>query len=876
MAFEKPYVFEEAALRGGKRPIMPSAMANNLRDGLRSASGVLILVILGAIWLSLMSWSIQDPSYFHATSRPPGNWLGTLGANTADLIVQTFGIAALVLLLAPMLWALAMLQQDVIGKFARRSLAYVASVLLLAAAASAVPQPANWPLHAGLGGIVGDAMIRVASPVMAAAHADIARPVIAVLLLALGGWLASFSLGVSRQRFIAEKTIRTKPRGVTITPHVSPRVEPVLTARPTAPIPPSARATHAATTPPRHNDRFGPYAETALEPAIDDPSDTEFDGFTDAASSGIAARFAPQTAHAEPHLEPAWPHPALHHGYHHTAPNAPHAMHETLADAFPAPGFDAQLGNDPYEALPQTTVRTASATALARTQAYKRPSLNLLERPAGARSKPGYTEAMLRGNARFLEDVLADFGVIGEIRDITPGPVVTIYELEPARGTNPARVISLSDDIARGMSVPSVRIAPIQGRSTLSVELPNQVRETVMLRDVFDADVYRSTMDVLPVALGRSIEGRPIVADLARTPHMLVAGANGSGKSTGINAMILSLLYKHGPDDCRFLMIDPKMLDLAAYNGIPHLLTPVVTDPHKAITALAWCVTEMEERYKRMATLGVRNIDVFNNRVRNAKKRGERLGRTIQTGFDTTTGQATYVHEDMNLDPMPFIVIVMDEFADLMAVAGRDIEGAVKRLAEAAKAAGIHLIMATERPSTDIATPALKPNLAARISYKAASKLDSRAVLNTEGAEQLLGAGDMLYANGTGSVQRVHGPYVSQEEINAVASSLRQQSAPRYVPGLTGPDHDTTQLTRTVTPDPSTARPLMPVSDDALYDRAVATIIRDRQASIPHLQRRLNISPAWAASLLQRLEQSGLIGPANEHGHHQIRVGAAA
>jgi len=868
MAFEKPYVFEEAALRRGKRPLMPSAMANNLRDRIRSALGVFILIILAAVWLSLMSWSIQDPSYFHTTSRGASNWLGTLGANAADLILQAFGMAALVLLLAPMMWALAMLQYDIIGKFARRSLAYVASVLLLAAAASAVPQPANWPLHAGLGGIVGDAIIRVASPAIAASHADIARPVTAVLLLALGGWLASFSIGVTRQRYVAEKTIRTKPRSVTITPsvtpHVSQRVEPVLTVRPTA------------TAPPRHNDRFGPYADAAFEPAIDDLSDPDFDSYTDAVSSGIAARFAPQTAHAEPHLEPAWPHPAHHASYRHVAPNAPHAMHETLADAFPAPGFDDHPAHDPYETLPLATVRTASTTALARTQAYKRPSLNLLERPAGSRAKPGYTEAMLRGNARLLEDVLADFGVIGEIRDIIPGPVVTIYELEAARGTNPARVISLSDDIARGMSVPSVRIAPIQGRATLSVELPNQIRETVMLRDVFDADVYRSTMDVLPVALGRSVEGRPIVADLARTPHMLVAGTNGSGKSTGINAMILSLLYKHGPDDCRFLMIDPKMLDLAAYNGIPHLLTPVVTDPHKAITALAWCVTEMEERYKRMAALGVRNIDVFNNRVRNAKKRGERLARTIQTGFDKTTGQATYVHEDMNLEPMPFIVIVMDEFADLMAVAGRDIEGAVKRLAEAAKAAGIHLIMATERPSTDIATPALKPNLAARISYKAASKLDSRAVLNTEGAEQLLGAGDMLYANGTGSVQRVHGPYVSQEEINAVASSLRQQSAPRYVEGLTGPDHETAPLTRTVTPDPSTARPLVPVSDDALYDRAVATIIRDRQASIPHLQRRLNISPAWAASLLQRLEHSGLIGPANPQGNHQIRVGAAA
>lgn len=868
MAFDKPYVFEDATRSGGARPLMPSAMANDLRDWCRGATGALLLIVIAAVWLSLISWSYQDPSYFHATARSARNWLGSPGANTADLILQTFGVAAPALLLGPMMWALAFIQKDHVGNLGLRIAAYVASMVLLAAAASAVPQPASWPLHAGLGGIAGDAVFRAAALPLAIVSAELGRPLASVLLLALGGWLASASLGIARPRYTSPAAVRTRSRAVTITPAASQsqRVEPVLTVRPAA-----AAATQSPAIAAIRKDRFGPYAETAFEPDDAEPVDHEFEAWTNAVSSGIAARFAPQNAGLEPKAPAAtgW----LQTGQ--PAPNVPHAMHGTLSDAFAAPVFDEVMTPEPFE----PTARTTTSTALTRTQpaAYKRPSLNLLERPVTSRVKPGYTQAMLRGNARLLEDVLADFGVTGEIRDIVPGPVVTIYELEPARGTNPARVISLSDDIARGMSVPSVRIAAIPGRTALSVELPNQVRETVMLRDVFDADVYRSTMDMLPVALGRNVEGRPIVADLARTPHILVAGANGSGKSTGVNAMILSLLYKHGPDDCRFLMIDPKMLDLAAYNGIPHLLTPVVTDPHKAITALAWCVTEMEQRYKRMAALGVRNIDVFNNRVRNAKKRGERLARTVQTGFDTRTGQATYVQEEMNLEPMPFIVIVMDEFADLMAVAGRDIEGAVKRLAEAAKPAGIHLIMATERPTADIVTPGLKGNLAARVSYKAASKLDSRAVLGTEGAEQLLGSGDLLYANGTGALQRIHGPYVSQDEINAVASSLRQQSAPRYIDGITGSESDPASNPRRRGADPSSMRPgVISTSDDALYDRAVATIIRDRHASNAHLQRRLNISPAWAAALLQRLEQSGLIGPPDPHGNHQVRVGAAA
>lgn len=871
MASRKPYEFQEVPRTIGGRPLMPNAMANRLRDNVRMICGLLLLAVLALVWLSLVSWSIQDPSLSHTTSHAARNWLGVPGAIGSDVIMQTFGIAALALLLGPMFWGLAFLKKEMVPKFGRRVATCLAAVMLLAAAAATWPVPLQWPLHAGLGGIAGDAVFRAVSAPFAVAHAEFGRPVAGLILLALGLWSAVVSLGVSRQRGGADITIRHTAR--TSPAKTAQRVEPVLTARPVASheAPRTSRpAAPANAVDPRQKTRFGPYAGFEEDPN-DEPADPEFEAYTRTASRMIAERFAPVPGQDTPHalVMPV------------TQVNAPHTMRESLNEAFTTAGRGAShshdtIGAPSYEVLPPSAPQTFRTGTPAKTHAYKRPSLNLLERPTGSRAKPNYTESMLRGNARLLEDVLADFGVIGEIREIVPGPVVTLYELAPSQGTNPARVISLADDIARCMSVPSVRISAIQGRTALAIELPNQIREPIMLRDVLDADVYRSTMDVLPVSLGRNVEGRPIVADLARIPHMLVTGAHGSGKSVGINAMILSLLYKHGPDECRFLMIDPKMLDLAAYNGIPHLLTPVVTDPHKAITALSWCVTEMEERYKRMAALGVRNIDVFNNRVRNAKKRGERLARTVQTGFDTT-GKATYVQEEMNLEPMPYIIIVMDEFADLMAVAGNELDGAVARLADAAKAAGIHLIMATERPSADIVTPNLKANLTARVSYKAASKLDSRALTGGDGAEQLLGAGDMLYANGTGQLQRVHGPYVTDEEINAVASSLREQGAPRYVEGITNCASGDTQRTRTHVSEPSTVRTsLPPASHDALYDRAVAIIIRDRQASLGYLQRRLNIQPKWTAALLQRLEADGVIGPPDAHGHHKVLVGAAA
>lgn len=895
MAFEKPYVFEDVPRTAGGRPLMPSAMANRLRDTLRAGAGAIVLTLLALLWLSLISWSVQDPSLTHATARSARNWLGMPGAVVSDFAIQVFGVAVLAVLLAPMFWALAALWREPVTCFGRRLATYLLSIPMLSAAAASIAAPAAWPVYTGLGGITGDVAFRLVSAPAMIASATLGRPLTGVLLAALGLICVAVSLGWTGNGGFEARTVRARSRTASVTGAVSEalghRVEPVLTTRAaqasqtswiktatanitakTATAKTATAKTASAPVSPRQKDRFGPYASTAFEP-FDDSLDDEIDARTAAVSRGIAERFAPASARDLP-LEGPPSGPAWQNELDHT--NAPHIMQDALHDAFGGPGHMPPYAHEaPPESVFEPVAGPApkTATAVTRTPGYKRPSLNLLQRPIGGRSKVAHTESMLRGNARLLEDAFADFGVICEIRSIVPGPVVTIYEMEMAPGINPARVISLSSDIARSVGTSCLRITPVMGRSALAVEMPNQVREPVLLRDIFDADAYRNTMDVLPVALGRNVEGRPIVADLARTPHILVAGAPGSGKTTGLNAMILSLLYKHGPDDCRFLLIDPKMLDLAAYNGIPHLLTPVVSDPHKAITALSWCVTEMEERYKRMGALGVRNIDVFNNRIRNARKRGERLARTVQTGFDSRTGEAMYVQEDMNLEPMPYIVIVIDEFASLMAVAGNEIEGAVQRLAAAAKQVGIHLIMATERPSADIVTAPLRGNLAARVSYKTASKFDSRTLVGGEGAEQLLGEGDMLYANGTGQVQRIQGPYVSQEEVVSITGALRQQGHPRYVSELTGlapyaPPPET--------PVTTSRTSVAPGSTDALFDRAVAMIMRDRLASSAHLQRRLNISPAWAVQLIGRLQAEGIIGPPGENGQHPIRIGAAA
>ena len=508
-------------------------------------------------------------------------------------------------------------------------------------------------------------------------------------------------------------------------------------------------------------------------------------------------------------------------------------------------------------------VREAQASLL-QPDGYELPSLHLLDEPKVRKKDPSLNAAALEQNARLLEGVLEDFGVRGEIINVRPGPVVTLYELEPAPGIKSSRVIGLADDIARSMSAIAARVAVVPGRNAIGIELPNAGRETVFLREILSSKDYESSRAKLALTLGKTIGGEPVIADLAKMPHLLVAGTTGSGKSVAINTMILSLVYKLSPEQCRLIMIDPKMLELSAYDGIPHLLTPVVTDPKKAVVALKWTVREMEDRYKKMSKVGVRNIDGFNQRIAQAKKKGEVITRTVQTGFDHESGEALFETEELELEPMPFIVVIIDEMADLMMVAGKDIEGTVQRLAQMARAAGIHVIMATQRPSVDVITGTIKANFPTRISFQVTSKIDSRTILGEQGAEQLLGMGDMLYMAGGGRIQRVHGPFVSDEEVEEVVAHLKDQGVPDYLDSVTDEDEATDSNFESMVSG-------LDESND-LYDKAVAIVLRDGKASTSYVQRRLSIGYNRAASLIERMEQEGVISPANHAGKREILV----
>ena len=491
------------------------------------------------------------------------------------------------------------------------------------------------------------------------------------------------------------------------------------------------------------------------------------------------------------------------------------------------------------------------------------PSLELLEDPPATNNAGALNKESLEQNARLLIGVLEDFGVRGEIVKVRPGPVVTLYELEPAPGTKTSRVIGLSDDIARSMSAISVRIATVPGRSVIGIELPNAKRETVYLRELLASSDFEDSRAKLPLVAGKDIGGLPVIIDLARMPHLLIAGTTGSGKSVALNAMILSLLYRLSPDDCKFIMIDPKMLELSIYDDIPHLMSPVVTEPKKAVVALKWTVQEMESRYRAMSKLGVRNVEGYNKRVAEARKKGEVLTRKVQTGFDPDTGKPIIEEQPLDLSPLPLIVVVVDEMADLMMVAGKDIEGAIQRLAQMARAAGIHLIMATQRPSVDVVTGTIKANFPTRISFQVTSKVDSRTILGEQGAEQLLGQGDMLYMAGGGRVTRVHGPFVDDLEVESVVQFLKTQGEPSYIEAITDEDGEA-GLDGFDEPEKN---------GDELYDRAVALVAREGKASTSFIQRHLQIGYNRAARIIETMEKEGVVSQANHVGKREVLVG---
>jgi len=775
-----------------------------LRRRLREVGGIALISLAMMAGLALATWSVQDPSLSHATDAPVHNLLGMPGAIAADLMMQLLGLGALALLLPIAVWGYRLLGHRRLSHERLRVILWIIGAVLTAAFASCVPRTAHWPLPSGLGGVVGDAMLKLPvlllhSPLAGTNRLGAAMVLGVAALVAFAGaagmiWRGAdedldeeteepaehddgesgwFSLG-----FLAHSLLSFRAR-----------IARLFGRRPRTPIPLGEDVSRRRIEP-----RFGAAAESYA-----DGDDAEDD----------------------------------------------------------APQVGARAQRKPRAPKPRRS-----------SGGYVLPALELLTQPSKISRTTVSTEA-LQQNATALEGVLGDFGVRGEIINARPGPVVTLYELEPAPGIKSSRVISLADDIARSMSALSARVAVVSGRNAIGIELPNPTREKVYLRELLASDDYSETSARLPLCLGKAIGGEAVLVDLARMPHLLIAGTTGSGKSVAINTMILSLVYRLQPDQCRLIMVDPKMLELSVYDGIPHLLTPVVTDPKKAVVALKWAVREMEERYKKMSKLGVRNIDGYNARVAEAARKGEKLNRTVHTGYNRESGEAIYEKEELDLEPLPYIVVIVDEMADLMMVAGKDIEGAVQRLAQMARAAGLHVILATQRPSVDVITGTIKANFPTRISFQVTSKIDSRTILGEQGAEQLLGQGDMLYMAGGGRISRVHGPFVSDEEVEKVVRHLKSQGAPEYLEAVTAEE-----------PQDENGNPIfdataMGAEGGDLYAQAVQIVTRDRKASTSYIQRRLQIGYNRAASLIERMEQEGVVGQPNHAGKREILVEGA-
>ncbi|MEZ5926238.1 MAG: DNA translocase FtsK [Hyphomicrobiaceae bacterium] len=853
------------------------AVERGLRSSARRLIGCLILAVAGSGWLALVTWAGSDGSQSLGPAFLPQNVMGRSGAFLADLALQAVGLGAAFLLFPPTFWALDLIAGRALPSIKKRIAVWPLATIFLAGALAALPRPGFWPLEHGFGGLGGDLMFEmVRVPFFSLGGTLATFGSLAALVLA-GGLSLSYSLGLTMKQAMPPPR-RVEPVGFERTPAERPSRASLLRGL-------AARAVRSLERGPRMPDRDEEPPELALGwdrlEAHREPLSAG--SYTSRPRPEPQPTFSPYAAIADENdageADPRWL-GGVSRGVTETEAEtvdlAEDAMSAAIARRFaPAAGRTATRSEPKSEPAPspapasQTSARGFGTIAPRGRQprGFRLPSARLLKKPAAVKPNPELTQSVMRGNARLLEDVLNDFGIKGQIVDIRPGPVITVYELEPARGIKASRVIALADDIARSMSAASARIAVIPGRNAIGIELPNPRREPVGLRELIESEAYRATGAQLPLALGKATDGAPVIVDLARMPHLLVAGTTGSGKSVGINAMILSLLFRMSPEQVKLILIDPKMLELSVYNGIPHLLAPVVTDPRKAVVALNWVVREMEERYRRMSLLNVRNIETYNNALANAMRQGRPPTRTVQTGFDRRTGQPVYVEETLDLTPMPFIVVVIDEMADLMLTAGKDIEAAVQRLAQMARAAGIHLITATQRPSVDVITGTIKANLPSRISFKVASKIDSRTILGDGGAEQLLGAGDMLYSAGGTQVSRIHGAFVTDEEVEHVVVDLRAQGRPAYIDAITAEPEDGE------TEDGESAGA---ASGDDLYDRAVAIVLKDRKVSTSYIQRRLQIGYNRAADLIERMEQDGIISPPNGAGKRHILAGDAA
>jgi len=795
---KKPSVRQVKA-KAARAPLLPPAAWTFFKNSGWRIFGAALILLSVALLLSLYSYSPTDPTVNNQAYTEVTNWVGGLGANMADVLMQTLALVSYLLLLPIFVWGIKIVRLKWLPLFWLNLAAVPIALVLLAIAASVIAPTGDFIVQTGYGGALGQNLYKL----IVGLTGSLVVPfwVTGLVFAVLGLPAYAFSLGMNRGEWAAVGRA-IKWAAFKLFGGFMWGVRAVTTG---------LRSILGLFIKKEHTLDEG----VRIEPTAAPKKRTGKDVVVKSAELPKEKRVKPQAK--------------------------PKRGKREVQEAQVALDFgDGDFRLPPLELLAPSP-------------------------PAEKVTKMG-AEA-LEQNARMLESVLEDFGVQGEIHDVRPGPVVTLYELEPARGVKSSRVIGLADDIARSMSAISARVAVVPGRNAIGIELPNTDRQTVFLRELLASKDYEATKARLPVVLGKDIGGAPVVADLASMPHLLVAGTTGSGKSVGINTMILSLLYRHSPESLRFIMVDPKMLELSIYDGIPHLLTPVVTEPKKAVVALKWAVREMEERYRNMSKLGVRNLAAFNKRIVEAKANGEILTREVQTGFDKETGQPVMETQEFEFEPLPFIVIVIDEMADLMLVAGKDVEATVQRLAQMARAAGIHLVMATQRPSVDVITGTIKANFPTRISFQVTSKIDSRTILGEQGAEQLLGMGDMLFMAGGGRITRVHGAFVSDGEVEDIVGHLKKQGAPEYLESVTEEPEEGFD-------SPFIPGPAQTDEDKAnsLYDQAVNIVLRDRRASTSYIQRRLKIGYNKAATLIEEMEEQGVISGPNHKGQREVLV----
>ena len=808
------------AVRTQNVPFLPPAWAALLKRSVVFTAGLAVVGVGSAIAVALLTYAPTDPSLNTATASTPQNALGLPGAVIADAALQIGGLAAVLLAGVIGGWGVRLMRCEPVGWLWLRTLAAVAAVLLLAIGLEAVPAPEAWPIAAGFGGGAGQVLLDFAMRYERMLHAGPAalaglRIAVALLAATAGVFAALWAM-----------TLKAGTVGTWVSVFALRAAQGFLVGATAAMRAVAALSDLAARKP--APDKTG---EIQAQRVRSKPLFIDGDDIAEAELPTEIEVAAPENFEID-------------------VPRRENVVAPRVKAAKPSKR--------------EMEARQGSLLPAAR-RGFDLPHLEILTAPPPERIERVVSREALENNARMLVSVLEDFGVKGQITKIRPGPVVTLYELEPAPGTKTSRVVSLADDIARSMSAVAVRIAVVPGRSVIGIELPNAHRETVYLREQLATDEFEKSDAKLVIALGKDIGGAPVLADLARMPHLLVAGTTGSGKSVALNTMIMSLLYRNAPADVRLIMIDPKMLELSVYDGIPHLLAPVVTDPGKAVMALKWAVREMENRYRAMSQLSVRNVAGYNQRLQEAAKKGTALKRTVQTGFEPTTGQPIYEEQDLDLTPLPYIVVIIDEMADLMLVAGKDVEAAVQRLAQMARAAGIHVIMATQRPSVDVITGTIKANFPTRISFQVTSKIDSRTILGEQGAEQLLGQGDMLYMAAGGRITRVHGPFVSDTEVAEVTRHLRDQSQPDYVEAVTEEDdlEDVPGFTGMAGGGNTS-------TGDGLFDQAVAMVARERKASTSFIQRHLGIGYNRAAKIIEEMEQQGMISRANHVGKREV------